>query len=132
MSELYDTHASLFLNFSDTKPYRIQRVKAGKSTTLTVTARATAGVSRSDAGAAEWEVIRSDGGSVVMTGGAWKRVCDTVSIVVSVPYGLDLKLTTTSGSPAVETPACSDGVDNDGDGLTDWPMDPGYARRPFA
>ena len=129
MSELYDTRASLHLNFnfSDGTPCRILRVRAGKSTALTVTATVTARVSHSGESAAEDELIRTDGGSVVMPAAGWRRACDVAFVVVSVPHGLHLKLTTAAGSPTVETPPCSDGLDNDGDGLADWPVDPGCA-----
>jgi hypothetical protein len=51
--------------------------------------------------------------------------CDATSTVFTCPTG-DICSAQTSGGPTVcLKPACSDGVDNDGDGFTDYPSDPG-------
>ena len=61
LSELYDTHASLRLNFTGALS-KIMRVKAGKSTTLTVTATAHTArkVDSNVASVSEGELIRVD------------------------------------------------------------------------
>ena len=54
-------------------------------------------------------------------------LCLVGLLLVAVPLVLPLTYTVWAGKPdgGGRKCACSDGVDNDGDGLVDWPLDPG-------
>jgi hypothetical protein len=95
----------------------VTRVHAAKDATLTVTASALMGTPGLAA-----ELIHAAEG-VVSPASAWQHACGVVAVVVSVPYGMVLEVTNTE--VPIEPAECSDGVDNDEDGLVDWPLDPG-------
>ncbi len=73
-------------------------------------------------------------GTAVVTGGAWSFTGYGASFG-ELYAGLEVRVTGEAGSESVSilsaacsvstTPVCSDGLDNDGDGYTDFPSDPG-------
>ena len=115
VAERFESSMSLELRLP-AKDCRIIRVKAPKDAILTVSATAA-----TDVGSPQ-ELIQSEDGVVTVASG-WRHACGVVAVVVSVPLGMELDLSA-STAPVV-VPACSDGIDNDGDGLRDWPLDPG-------